>query len=432
MEFFCLDWLIKLDNTLTPAQNRDRLSEVISALQPCRLAVYDGQHREAAVKAAFSDLWFPSRNLHRNAREHMKEFKDVAGTFPYTLLGDKTRDFQCFKTLKVCFGVALDVNGLDEALEKFRKYGTVQAAAQNTTVKTNHTSILNEYITSFPTRLPGYIRPNFGNFWKLPYLEWKKKFGEEISNIGNDFAAFLEEHSYETLCGYEKKMKFQKDLIAKEVSKLDGTSTVITTSTDRKTGIPGQVFYMMMMLKLVAPSPKATKVFIQYLSGVTPSVKNNPINPETKATMGTFEFIKHSLYVPLLHVIESVCHTTADEMFWLKAIENEKGNAELHEILSKNVLPDIIDISSWTFFEQLKSSSIKELEQLTHFTSHIGLKRRLWTSLMTEITTDALETLVHYGMDPLLTKHYYMNPKEYQEHEEANLHANDSFRACLM
>ena len=51
MEHFWLDRLMELDGALTPAENRDRLSEVICALQPCRLGVYNGQHREAALKA---------------------------------------------------------------------------------------------------------------------------------------------------------------------------------------------------------------------------------------------------------------------------------------------------------------------------------------------------------------------------------------------
>ena len=433
MEFFCLDRLIELDDTLTPAQNRDRLSEVFSALQPCRLAVYNGQHREAALKAALSDLWFPSGILHRNAREHMKEFREVAGTYPYASIDHDTRDFQCFKKLKVAFGIVSNVNQLDEAIRKFRKYGTIQAAAQSTTVRTNHASILNEYIINFTTRLPGYTFPDFENHWKPTYLEWKKKFGDGISMIARDFAEFLEEHSYENQCGYDHKMKFQKDLIQKEMSKLDGTSTVITTTTDRKTGIPGQVLYMAMLLKLVATSPTATNELTRFLSGVTPSVANKPINPETKAAMGTFDFMKHSLYVPLLHVIESVQHTVAEEIFWLKAIENHTKNKDLYTILSKNDFSGIIDISSWPMFEnELKSANSMQLQRLTQFTSPIGLKRKIWTSLMTELVTDCLQTLVHYGMNPVLTKHYYMNPQEFEEHQNANLYPNDSLRACLM
>ena len=101
MEHFWLDRLMELDGTLTPAENRDRLSEVICALQPCRLGVYNGQHREAALKAGLSDLWFPSGILHRNAREHMKQFQEVAGTHPYESTNPNTRAFQFFNHTKV-------------------------------------------------------------------------------------------------------------------------------------------------------------------------------------------------------------------------------------------------------------------------------------------------------------------------------------------
>ena len=433
MESFCLNRLIELDETLTPAQNRDRLSEVLCALQPCRLAVYNGQHREAALKAGLSDLWFPSGIVHRDEREYMKEFRVVAGTFPYKCIDPGARDFQCFKTLRVSFGSVRGTNNLRDAIKKFRKYGTVQAAAQNTTVKTNHASILNEYMTNLPDRLPGYVHPNFENFWEASYQDFKKQFGDGIAMIAKDFVEFLGEYSYENQCGYDHRMTFQKEPIIKEMTKLDGTTTVITTTTDRKTGVSGQVLYMTMLLKLAAISPAATKELTRFLSGVTPSVKNRPMSTETKATMGTFDFMKHSLYIPFLHVIETVNQTAADEMFWLKAIENEindKKKKDLHPILSEE---GIVDISSWNVFQNdLKPANHQDLERLTRFSTSTGLKRKIWSSLSTEIIEDFFKTLVHFGMDPLLTKHFFMTPKDFLEHDKANLHPNDSLRMCLM
>ena len=155
------------------------------------------------------------------------------------------------------------------------------------------------------------------------------------------------------------------------------------------------------------------------------------LDPHNQAPIGSFAFTKNFLHVPFLRVAEKVSQTSHYEMYCLRAIEN-KCDEELDSILSETSYPTIIDLSRWPFFAQMKKAEQKELEQMVSLTSPTGLKRKLFTSLTREILTDALKTFVHYGMDPQLIKHYCMNPKQYDEHKEANLWPNDSLRACLM
>ena len=45
---FGFERFYKFNKTQSPARNRDLLCELFACLQPCRIAIYDGQHRELA------------------------------------------------------------------------------------------------------------------------------------------------------------------------------------------------------------------------------------------------------------------------------------------------------------------------------------------------------------------------------------------------
>ena len=101
MENFKLDRIHKFDQSKTPAENRNDLCHVISAVQQLRLSVYDGQHRDAAIQFGSIGYWTPSKRVILDPVVWQRSFLDTkeAGLFPFEAPGVPEDQFQCFSTI---------------------------------------------------------------------------------------------------------------------------------------------------------------------------------------------------------------------------------------------------------------------------------------------------------------------------------------------
>ena len=102
---YSLDRFFKVDNEKEPNVNKDDLNQSISALQPCRVCVYDGQHHWISMQFGLIHYFSPGKRVVFDEylwKMPLKRAMIKYGIDDIEKLGEK--QFQCHRLLSIKIG----------------------------------------------------------------------------------------------------------------------------------------------------------------------------------------------------------------------------------------------------------------------------------------------------------------------------------------
>ena len=427
---FSLDRFFKINNFLAPGRNWDLLCEMFACLQPCRLGVYDGQHREHVAIHALSDNWFPRMQVSLDPREGRMMFTEAKKKLEH-LFEVGTSDageFQCHKTIGIKIGCTRKAETFKESMDVFRAYGVNQASAQKTMVTTSFISIIDEFSIQWSRSHYATEDITFESFWDQPFDKMKNDFRNHQYRIGQAFEQFVSDNSYESY--FESgRGAFKDGIICSTMTAKNGLSPVVTVKTQHKAGVPTSLCYALLTLKNSITTTKGREVLMRLASNIVPQHKNAAMSKFAKAQVRTYDFLRHRVLYPIVAVYEWMKEVGQPEVHMLKIVESE-ADTELKKLIDKDGA--IIDLSSWSGFKKLKGKSESDLKKISGLGHPEKFFQRAKVVLLRQLFIDVFETVGELGWDPVLSVHHFLERKDRQHYLKEKLHFNDYLRVSLL
>ena len=449
-----IDKWCAFDESVSVEENQNRMNEMFQALQPCRDAIYDGQHR--ATSGFFASIgYYKATNLVEKPEARcmtFKEFKEHAiekGLFKIDE-DKKLADTQIHKGLGVKIGTVSDqLLSLVQLLKVFQKYGRVTTIASQTTV--------DQTPCTFAIGLLSYIEPCKNelclpeNYWELDKDDFNYEMEKRGKCLAKHFSDFVTENQHESFIESEK-IPFADGKLLTTISnelKMKG-SWLQKVSWDIK-GVPQHMAILLEIIKSALLTPEGHGNLTNFFHRVPVKCKTNRLFESTDELARSPPFFKSRL----IEIVENVAvlfrMKMSCELCLMRKMENEEGLCEeiwtayeKADKVKKDPMKKLnrlrIDLSQWEGADEvINNPKAKDLLKTTNraiggdnFGKSVSyICGRLEGVVLPQLVSDFLATMSKHGMNPQLTINSFMPDLKWREAKEAGKHKNDVVRAYL-
>ena len=414
MEKYSLTRFIPFDEQKTAAEIRNELCQLLSCIQPMRLAVYDGQHREAVAGYASIGYWHPGSRAELGEEAWQETFEGAKEKgFPFNAPDRDESTFQHNTSVSVRIGGAKNKQmDYPTATREIQKYAISQETAQRTNVTTDLLSIAYEFITAENSGIT--VDHTFDSFWSRPT---RKQFNATnaklMTQVGTGFTDYVERRQLGSVCASKNK-EFNANAIIEALRTGDGVSLMMTNGRSSIADTSTETAAVLFAMKFLMPTAKGRRAWKEFLARKRPARENNKVPPEEIAAARSSGFFAEAFVSKLVQVVEHLREKIRFERALLRALEIR----DIEEAPIPDNENSVIDLTNWSVYEEMK-----KCKNQTQLDSKVGGKNfltnqstRFNLAITMEVVADFFSTIVELGIDPALDTNKVLDNEENQTH----------------
>ena len=441
LKSFKVDRWFQYDDSVSLELNRERLGQLWRALQMCRKDSYDGQHRDAAARFATIGYYNISNAVLENSRDRRMTFEGWKKKASYVINeGTTESNFQSHKPLGIKIGQVSKSMGFEGQLEVLRNFGHTTTSTARTNVNITLATIACELLMSLQD--DGGFR-NLANiahdsFWCVQHDTFKNNQVGRMTYLGNAVVAFIQKKGHQDFFQTNRiEWSGVPGNLQNALTKNSGVGRMIDIKNLNIKGVPQNAATLLNILKHLLITKEGWDAANRFFQNAPPTNdrENGPIPDEAVAIMRGWTFLLHNVTVHVEDVFDALSSRLHCEKHVATTLPNSKTNEEVRTIYDQ-VDPEkkVIDFSTWSLLKDvvekptaMKASLFTKTRQRVQ-----NFSFRCNAAVLTELYLDVFKTISTFGMNPKLSRSYFLTSSDIGRQIHGTTFTNDSMRFYTM